>query len=91
MTKLKSAEQLIFEAAYIEDSDKDFFRRHGKLSFQDAVRMIDFARKEAIEAALEVAAKESTKFEYSTPIISPTTLQNKKKILSLINHPNLKL
>lgn len=40
----------------IEDSDKDFFRKHGKLSFVDVVKLLNYAKNQAIEATLEVAA-----------------------------------
>lgn len=83
MTKLKSAEDwLLTESNLLPD----------KSNFEQSLKSLIMAvQQNAIEAALEVAAKETTKFEYNTPIISPTTLQNKRKILSLINHKDLKL
>ena len=77
MTKLKSAKTL-----------KQEWTDCKHVFFEDFIQAI---QQNAIEAALELAAKETTKFEYNTPIVSPTTIQNKRKILSLINHKDLKV
>lgn len=85
MTKLKSA------VDYLQEIQDDGVRLLSAQVQFILINKIKDIQQNAIEAALEVAAKETTKFEYNTPIISPTTLQNKRKILSLINHKDLKL
>ena len=89
MSKIKSSAEQIFMLGGIEDSDKDFFRKHGKLSFVDVVKLLNYAKKQAIEATLEVAARDA---ETHTPMendFNPCIDTN--SILSLISSEDLKV